>query len=260
MKRNETLKYYQVKNAKQLENVAIEFVPQEITVGQTQAVLDLARKMPNPSIELLDLSKGRYIRFGDDNYLHPMITSHNWTATKRISSSEVIHIDDFIPRNDANRTSPIPKTDMMKHVKKGITKSSNEFPDCAKLTSKLKVQTDLSRVLERIIFNDPATILIFKDGTKEVVKRKQGVRDNKVLAVYAGLVNRLTDCSKRTLSKFMEKQMEEIKIQQTIEGLVMESLSEILNKLDKKRFGADTKKLVDRARICFELLERELGS
>ena len=58
---------------------------------------------------------------------------------------------------------------------------------------------DLRTLVRKVIFNGPATTVLFKDGTKETVKRMQGTKDDRETAIVWCIVKHLypTHCRNR---------------------------------------------------------------
>ena len=50
---------------------------------------------------------------------------------------------------------------------------------------------DLMTLVRKVIFNGPATTVLFKDGTKETVKRMQGTKDDRETAIVWCIVKHL---------------------------------------------------------------------
>ena len=49
----------------------------------------------------------------------------------------------------------------------------NDILTAKKCSSHIEVKADIPGMIDRVIFNDPATIIIWKDGSKTVVKRSE---------------------------------------------------------------------------------------
>lgn len=62
---------------------------------------------------------------------------------------------------------------------------------------------DLDKEIEKVVFNDPATVIFWKDGEKTVSKAKNGDKFNKETGLAMALVRRL--CGNRNYNKVFEK-------------------------------------------------------
>lgn len=47
----------------------------------------------------------------------------------------------------------------------------NDIETVKKCSASMEIRVDIPGMIDRVIFNDPATIILWKDGTKTVVKR-----------------------------------------------------------------------------------------
>lgn len=62
---------------------------------------------------------------------------------------------------------------------------------------------DLEKEIEKVTFNDPATVVFWKDGEKTVSKAKNGDKFNKETGLAMAIVRRL--CGNRNYNKVFEK-------------------------------------------------------
>ena len=62
---------------------------------------------------------------------------------------------------------------------------------------------DLDKAIEKVTFNDPATVVFWKDGEKTVSKAKNGDKFNKETGLAMAIVRRL--CGNRNYNKVFEK-------------------------------------------------------
>ena len=62
---------------------------------------------------------------------------------------------------------------------------------------------DLEKEIEKVTFNDPATVVFWKDGEKTVSKAKNGDKVNKETGLAMAIVRRL--CGNRNYNKVFEK-------------------------------------------------------
>jgi len=62
---------------------------------------------------------------------------------------------------------------------------------------------DLDKEIEKVTFNDPATVVFWKDGEKTVSKAKNGDKFNKETGLAMAIVRRL--CGNRNYNKVFEK-------------------------------------------------------
>lgn len=65
--------------------------------------------------------------------------------------------------------------------------------------------------IKRVIFNGPATIVLFADGTKSVVKCSENDIYDPEKAVMIAYLKKLFGCSKSQMRKWLNKQTEEFK-------------------------------------------------
>ena len=49
----------------------------------------------------------------------------------------------------------------------------NDIETVKKCSASMELRVDIPGMIDRVIFNDPATIILWKDGTKTVVKRSE---------------------------------------------------------------------------------------
>lgn len=63
-------------------------------------------------------------------------------------------------------------------------------------------------LIHHVIFNGPATIVFWKDGTKTVVKRKDGDSDNKHHAIMYATLKKMFG-STSAANKYMDRLIEE---------------------------------------------------
>lgn len=66
------------------------------------------------------------------------------------------------------------------------------FGDAANETKKWENSVDLDKEIDHVVFNDPATIVFWKDGTKTVTKCHAGDTFNKETGLAMYIIRKLT--------------------------------------------------------------------
>lgn len=66
------------------------------------------------------------------------------------------------------------------------------FGDAANETKKWENSVDLDKEIDHVVFNDPATIVFWKDGTKTVTKCHAGDTFNKETGLAMCIIRKLT--------------------------------------------------------------------
>ena len=77
------------------------------------------------------------------------------------------------------------------------------FGDAANETKKWENSVDLDKEIDHVVFNDPATVVFWKDGTKTVTKCHTGDTFNKETGLAMCSVRKLT--GNRNYNKVFEK-------------------------------------------------------
>lgn len=67
----------------------------------------------------------------------------------------------------------------------------------------IKSRAGLDDLVEKVVFNDPATIVFWKDGTKTVSKASNGDRFDKETGLAMAIIRKF--CGSKNYGKFFEK-------------------------------------------------------
>ena len=83
----------------------------------------------------------------------------------------------------------------------------NDVTTVKKFSASMEIKVDIPGMIDRVIFNDPATIIIWKDGSKTVVKRSEDDIWDPEKGFCMAIIKKLYGCTS-FIKRFMEPEEE----------------------------------------------------
>ena len=83
----------------------------------------------------------------------------------------------------------------------------NDIETVKKFSASMEIKIDIPGMIDRVIFNDPATIIIWKDGSKTVVKRSEDDIWDPEKGFCMAVIKKLYGCTS-FIKRFMEPEEE----------------------------------------------------
>ena len=83
----------------------------------------------------------------------------------------------------------------------------NDIETVKKCSASMELRVDIPGMIDRVIFNDPATIILWKDGSKTVVKRSEDDIWDPEKGFCMAVIKKLYGCTS-FIKRFMEPEEE----------------------------------------------------